>query len=499
MTSQRRPTLPDTEPMTESQESEPFFSQPVQISWGRLFCKYIKNETVELNSEVFIIGRDKTFCNYVFKETEGTKKMFEKASKLHFKVELKDYTHNFQGMNNPGITNPVILTVLGQNGLLINSDKLERGAQRILLSGDTIRLTKALKLFIFQDQRINSDICVLPQAIREKYFMSKKLGAGGCGVVQLIYNIRTLDKFAMKIVKKNNVNNTVGARRNDDHNQKILNEVNIMKRISHRNVVTLYETIDSKEAMYMVIEHMEGGDLLHRIIDNPMNPDKRLPEDTCKFYFYQICLAIKHLHACDIIHRDIKPDNILMANGEKETLVKISDFGLSKYVALNSMKTVCGTQYYAAPEILGGGHNSYDAKVDVWSLGVLLFTMISGSLPFSEAYERIDVSTQILKSPLRFRQKIWRTVNPQITNLIKRMLTKDPRQRPSIADVLNHPWMTERAMFDRIQRFYGIADDTIIGDDENDDFLNITLINVSLNETSDKLAHPPPAKKRRVD
>lgn len=438
-------------------------------------------------------------CNYTFKETEGTKKMFEKASKLHFQVELKEYTNNFQGMNNPGNTNPVILTVLGQNGLLINSDKLERGAQRVLLSGDIIRLTKALKLFIFQDQRIRSDVCVLPQLIREKYFMSKKLGEGGCGVVQLIYNIRSLDKFAMKIVKKSTINTTVGTRRNDTHNQKILNEVNIMKRISHRNVVTLHETFDSHEAMYMIMEHMEGGDLLHRIIDNPMNPDKRLPEDICKFYFYQICLAIKHLHACDIIHRDIKPDNILMADGENETLVKISDFGLSKHVALNSMKTVCGTQYYAAPEILGGGHNSYDAKVDVWSLGVLLFTMISGSLPFSEAYGPPDVSTQILRSPLRFRQKIWRSVNPQISNLIKRMLTKDPSVRLSIAEVLNHPWMAERSMFDRIQQFYGIMDDTVIGDDENDDLLNITLINVSLNETSEKLVNPPPAKKRRVE
>lgn len=453
---------------------------------------------LELNTEVFSVGRDKNVCDYVFKETDGTKKMFEKASKVHFQVELREYTNNILGMNNPGNTNPVILTVLGQNGLFVNSVKLDRGCKRILLSGDIIRLTKALKLFIFQDQRIRSDVCILPQLIREKYFMSKKLGEGGCGVVQLVYNIQTLDKFAMKIVKKSAINTTVGTRRKDDHNQKILNEVNIMKRVSHRNVVTLYETFDSHEAMYMIMEHMEGGDLLHRIIDNPMNPDKRLPEDTCKFYFYQICLAIKHLHACDIIHRDIKPDNILMANGDMETLVKISDFGLSKHVTLNSMKTVCGTQYYAAPEVLGGGHNSYDAKVDVWSLGVLLFTMISGSLPFSEAYGPPDVFTQILKSPLRFRQKIWRTVNPQISNLIKQMLTKDPRFRMTIDDVLNHPWMAGRAMIDRIQRFYGIDDNSIMDDTENDDVLNITLVNVSLNETSDKLAHPPPAKKRRV-
>lgn len=136
-------------------------------------------------------------------------------------------------------------------------------------------------------------------------------------------------------------------------------------------VVKLHDIIDTPDSVYMVIAYMKGGDLLTRILSK-----RRLSENISKLFFYQLCTAVKHLHDMGITHRDLKPDNILLSSSEEETLVKVSDFGLSKLVEKDTiMKTLCGTPLYVAPEILETkGHGAYSKKVDVWSLGVVLFT-----------------------------------------------------------------------------------------------------------------------------
>lgn len=136
-------------------------------------------------------------------------------------------------------------------------------------------------------------------------------------------------------------------------------------------VVKLHDIIDTEDSVYMVIAYMKGGDLLSRILSK-----KRLSENISKLFFYQLCTAVKYLHNKGITHRDLKPDNILLNSSDEETLVKVSDFGLSKLVEKDTiMKTLCGTPLYVAPEILETkGHGAYSRKVDIWSLGVVLFT-----------------------------------------------------------------------------------------------------------------------------
>lgn len=133
----------------------------------------------------------------------------------------------------------------------------------------------------------------------------------------------------------------------------------------------MHDIVDKPDSVYMILEFMKGGDLLKRITTK-----KCLTERISKLFFYQMCHAVKYLHGKGITHRDMKPENVLLDTVDEETLLKVSDFGLSKSVQQNSvMRTVCGTPQYVAPEVLlTQGRGAYTKKVDIWSLGVVLFT-----------------------------------------------------------------------------------------------------------------------------
>lgn len=153
---------------------------------------------------------------------------------------------------------------------------------------------------------------------------------------------------------------------------------------------------------------MEGRDLLYRITQFDQKR-RNLTEADAKFFFLQACRGLKYLHDSCVTHRDIKPDNILLNSNSPNAILKISDFGLSKLISVDSMKTVCGTQLYVAPEVLMGGN--YTNKVDIWSMGCLLFAMLSGSVPFCDAYSPPDVQTQIKQAKFSFRNRIWNDVS----------------------------------------------------------------------------------------
>jgi serine/threonine-protein kinase CHEK2 len=273
---------------------------------------------------------------------------------------------------------PAVLTCKGRNGIYVNDQRVDLDSKRILSHGDVIKLGKNKHLFKFQYTNIPQEFSSLCRDLRKKYFIGREIGSGGCGLVRLIYNLKTLERFAMKIVKKE-MNPMVKNR--DDVNEKIINEVNIMRSLNNIHVLGLIDSFATDSNIIIVMEYLEGRDLLHRITKH--NPKRTyLNENDAKYYFLQICRGLKYLHDSKITHRDIKPDNILLVSNDTDSLVKISDFGLSKIIAEADMKTVCGTQLYVAPEILKNGNKGYSNKVDIWSLGCLLFAMLSGSVPF---------------------------------------------------------------------------------------------------------------------
>lgn len=319
---------------------------------------------------------------------------------------------------------------LSRNGTYINREKLGLKRKRILAHNDVISVSNpAYKTFVYKDQRRN--LYDLPEVITSKYHVGRKLGAGASGTVYHVHNYQTCNAYALKHIKKNLLV--------DLKTEKAMNEAKIMKSLKHPCVVQMNDIIDTPDSVFIMLELMHGGDLLTRI-----QRCSYLSEDLSKLSFYQICHAIKYLHDRNVTHRDLKPDNILLATKDDETLVKVSDFGLSKLVQNNSvMKTLCGTPLYVAPEVLQtNGRGEYSEKVDVWSLGVVLFTCLSGTLPFANEYGS-PATEQIKHGRFKFISPNWKNVSEVAKKFVCEILTIDVEKRPSIDKVLQHPWLAD--------------------------------------------------------
>ncbi|KAH8239948.1 hypothetical protein KR032_009639, partial [Drosophila birchii] len=175
---------------------------------------------------------------------------------------------------------------------------------------------------------------------------------------------------------------------------------------------------------------MAGGDLLNRITIK-----SHLREDISKLYFYQLCHAIKYIHDCSIIHCDLKLENILLETNDEETLLKVCDFGLSRFVQDNTLPD--GTS--------SGGQQAYTKKVDIWSLGVVLFCCLSGTWPF-DSHTDSPLADQIMRGEFAYYAPPWKDVSHGAKLLINEILTVDPRKRPSIGDILQSSWFWDAPM-----------------------------------------------------
>jgi len=185
------------------------------------------------------------------------------------------------------------------------------------------------------------------------------------------------------------------------------------------------------------MEYCKGGELFDRIV-----AAQRFTERHAADIMSQMLSAVKHLHEKGIVHRDLKPENFLMDDTTENAEVKLIDFGLSKRFSqqdeIEKMHTVVGTPYYVPPEVLKG---NYDINCDVWSLGVILFVFLCGYPPF-EGDNNKEIFRNVMKSPLTFDPSDWNSVSTKAKDLVTKMLNKDPEQRISAQDCLNHPWFT---------------------------------------------------------
>lgn len=179
---------------------------------------------------------------------------------------------------------------------------------------------------------------------------------------------------------------------------------------------------------------MKGGDLFDRVAEKP------LTEKEAKHVTRSILSGIQYLHANNIVHRDLKPENIMMVGNESMD-VKITDFGLSRIVdEKGEMSTLCGTPQYMAPEILL--RMKYSSKADVWSIGVIIYVILSGRHPFNGPKIN-DILKKIQAGPLDFSHPVWRAVSPLAKDVIRSILVIDPEKRPSVDKVLAHRWFAE--------------------------------------------------------
>jgi serine/threonine protein kinase len=241
------------------------------------------------------------------------------------------------------------------------------------------------------------------------------LGKGAYGKVYLIRNKENNMLYAMKVIEKS-------AKATPDE---IMEEVKIHIKLKHENIVRLYEFIESSKKIYMVMEYVENENLYKLILRR-----KKLSEKDAFLYFRQVCNAVLHLHKNKLMHRDIKPENLLIsANGA----VKLCDFGYCTS-SQECRKNYCGTTEYLAPELLN--RYSYNEKVDIWSLGILLFEMLHGKTPFP-GKEEPDVLENIQKTEIQFSQDL----HEDVKNLISAILVENPERRPTISQILTFPWL----------------------------------------------------------
>jgi len=207
----------------------------------------------------------------------------------------------------------------------------------------------------------------------------------------------------------------------------------LLKKIRHSNVVRLLEVFESSKHLLMVMEYAGGSDLLQLI-----KRKGKLKEGDAKFIFKQILYGLAHIHCRSVIHRDIKLDNILL---DCEKGVKICDFGVSKIIKKGQVICEqCGTPAYLAPEIIiDKGYEGY--FVDIWSLGVLLYAMICGTVPF-KAPNLEELHKLILKGEFKFPDSSTQ-ISEEAKKLVKGMIVLNPKERLTIPEILSHPWLKE--------------------------------------------------------
>ncbi|XP_060774192.1 serine/threonine-protein kinase MARK2 isoform X8 [Neoarius graeffei] len=252
------------------------------------------------------------------------------------------------------------------------------------------------------------------------YRLLKTIGKGNFAKVKLAKHVLTGKEVAVKIIDKTQLNSS--------SLQKLFREVRIMKLLNHPNIVKLFEVIETEKTLYLVMEYASGGEVFDYLVAHG-----RMKEKEARAKFRQIVSAVQYCHQKCIVHRDLKAENLLL---DADMNIKIADFGFSnEFTVGNKLDTFCGSPPYAAPELFQG--KKYDGpEVDVWSLGVILYTLVSGSLPFDgqnlkELRERV----------LRGKYRIPFYMSTDCENLLKKFLILNPTKRGSLEQIMKDRWM----------------------------------------------------------
>ena len=219
--------------------------------------------------------------------------------------------------------------------------------------------------------------------------------------------------------------------------EELINEVEILSRTDHPNVVTLYEYFDEEFFFHIVTEYCSGGELFDRIEQNG-----RLTEAEVIIYMKDMVSAVSHLHKLGICHRDLKPQNFVFENSKVDAKLKLIDFGLAqkfihKKASQAGMNTFAGTAHFIAPEVIKA---TYDLKCDMWSLGIIMDLMLTGDYPFTGRIIE-EIYSNILNQEYSTVGSKYLNISRLGRNLLKKLLTKDPILRLSAEQTLDHPWM----------------------------------------------------------
>ncbi|VFQ71332.1 unnamed protein product [Cuscuta campestris] len=265
--------------------------------------------------------------------------------------------------------------------------------------------------------------------IHEKYDLGRELGRGEFGITYFCTDVESGDKFACKSISKKKLRTPVDI---DD----VRREVEIMRHLpKHPNIVTLKDTFEDDSAVHIVMELCEGGELFDRIVARG-HYTERAAADVMR----TIVEVVQMCHRHGVMHRDLKPENFLFANKKETAMLKTIDFGLSVFFKPGEIfNEIVGSPYYMAPEVL---KRNYGPEVDIWSAGVILYILLCGVPPFWAETEQ-GVAQAIIRSVIDFKRDPWPKVSDNAKDLVKKMLTPDPKKRLTAEQVLEHPWLQD--------------------------------------------------------
>ncbi|KAF9675652.1 hypothetical protein SADUNF_Sadunf09G0054600 [Salix dunnii] len=265
--------------------------------------------------------------------------------------------------------------------------------------------------------------------VKSIYTIGKELGRGQFGITHLCTNKVTGEQFACKTIAKRKLANKEDV-------EDVRREVQIMHHLTGQpNIVELKGAYEDKHSVHLVMELCAGGELFDRIIAKG-----HYTERAAASLLRTIVQIVHTCHSMGVIHRDLKPENFLLLSKHENSPLKATDFGLSVFYKSGEVfKDIVGSAYYIAPEVL---KRRYGPEADIWSVGVMLYILLSGVPPFWAESEH-GIFNAILRGHIDFTSDPWPSISPQAKDLVRKMLASDPKQRMTAIQVLSHPWIKE--------------------------------------------------------
>lgn len=262
--------------------------------------------------------------------------------------------------------------------------------------------------------------------LTDDFELGEIIGTGFFSEVRAGKSKKTGEEVAVKIIHKPDVKKV----------HMLNTEVAIMQSVNHPNVVRTYQIYETEEKLCIVMERLRGGELFDRIIKKGHYSEKDARAVTVT-----LLQTVAYLHARGIVHRDLKPENLMLLDNSHDSPIKLTDFGLSKIMMENTtMKTACGTPSYVAPEVLM--HSQYTEAVDLWSIGVIVYILLCGLMPFYGETDAI-MFRRIKQGKFKFLSPHWDDISDDAKDFVSHLLKVSPTDRPSCKEALQHKWIQE--------------------------------------------------------
>jgi len=282
------------------------------------------------------------------------------------------------------------------------------------------------KLFIFKMPLFGKKDSKKEPKLEDKYQLRDLLGTGAFSQVLLAESrekpghmvaVKCIDKKALK-----------------GKEDSLENEINVLRKLNHPNIVKLEETFEDKNKVYLVMELVSGGELFDRIVEKGSYTEK-----DASALIKQILEAVDYMHSQDIVHRDLKPENLLYYNQDEDSKIMISDFGLSVFIGEGQLTLACGTPSYVSREVLA--QEPYGKPVDVWSIGVITYILLCGYPPFYDEKDEL-LFAQILKGEFEFESPYWDEISDSAKDFIRHLICVDVNKRFTCRQAVDHPWIS---------------------------------------------------------